>query len=206
MARLLCQSALSGAFHSGTPCSSSPQPDTLLRESSAPTAHPHVVTRHYALRACLGRIGASRRARDSWRLVSRAGSATIYRRLDQTALSRPCQASRPDRVAMFFGGYQNRFTIVVDDDIDPTRIDDVVWALSTRCDPESGIDIQRRCWSSSLDPMIHPDSKVWLNSRAVIEACRPYEWREKFPEVAETSPELRNKVLARYGRAFFGLH
>lgn len=106
----------------------------------------------------------------------------------------------------FSGGYQNRFTIVVDDDIDPTRIDDVVWALSTRCDPESGIDIQRRCWSSSLDPMIHPDSKVWLNSRAVIEACRPYEWRDKFPEVAETSPELRNKVLARYGRAFFGLH
>ena len=35
----------------------------------------------------------------------------------------------------FSGGYQNRFTIVVDDDIDPTRIDDVVWALSTRCDP-----------------------------------------------------------------------
>ena len=45
----------------------------------------------------------------------------------------------------FSGVYQNRFTIVVDDDIDPTRIDDVVWALSTRCDPETDIDIQRRC-------------------------------------------------------------
>jgi 4-hydroxy-3-polyprenylbenzoate decarboxylase len=105
----------------------------------------------------------------------------------------------------FSGGYQNRFTIVVDDDIDPTRIDDVVWALSTRCDPEADIDIQRRSWSSSLDPMIHPDSKVFLNSRAVIDACRPYEWREKFPEVAETSPELRKKVLAKLGRGFFGL-
>ena len=105
----------------------------------------------------------------------------------------------------FSGGYQNRFTIVVDDDIDPTRIDDVVWALSTRCDPETGIDIQRRCWSSSLDPMIHPDSKVLLNSRAVIEACRPYEWMSKFPEVAETSPDLRKQVLGKYGRAFFGL-
>src|SRR5207249_3913764 len=84
----------------------------------------------------------------------------------------------------FSGGYQNRFTIVVDDDIDPTRIDDVVWALSTRCDPES---------------------KVLLNSRAVIEACRPYEWMSKFPEVAETSPDLRKQVLGKYGRTFFGL-
>jgi 4-hydroxy-3-polyprenylbenzoate decarboxylase len=105
----------------------------------------------------------------------------------------------------FSGGYQNRFTIVVDEDIDPTRIDDVVWALSTRCDPENDIDIQRRCWSSSLDPMIHPDSKALMNSRAVIDACRPYEWKERFPEVAETSPELRKKVLHKLGRGFFGL-
>jgi hypothetical protein len=53
--------------------------------------------------------------------------------------------------------------------------------------------------------MIHPDSKVWLNSRAVIEACRPYEWMDKFPEVAETSPELRKTVLDKLGRSFFGL-
>jgi hypothetical protein len=27
----------------------------------------------------------------------------------------------------------------------------------------------------------------------------------KFPEVAETSPELRRSVLGKFGRAFFGL-
>lgn len=90
-------------------------------------------------------------------------------------------------------------------DIDLTRIDDVVWALSTRCDPDGDIDIQRRCWSSALDPMIHPDSKVFLNSRAVIDACRPYEWMSKFPEVAETSPDLRKKDLDKFARGFFGL-
>ena len=105
----------------------------------------------------------------------------------------------------FSGGYQNRFTIVVDNDIDPTRIDDVVWALSTRCDPEIDIDIMKRSWSSSLDPMIPPDSKALMNSRAVIDACRPYEWMEDFPEVAETSPKLRKTVLEKYGRSFFGL-
>lgn len=105
----------------------------------------------------------------------------------------------------FSGSYQNRFTIVVDDDIDPTRIEDVIWALSTRCDPEIDIDIMRRCWSSSLDPMIPPDSKVLMNSRAVVDACKPYEWMNDFPEVAETSPELRKKVLEKLGRSFFGL-
>ncbi len=105
----------------------------------------------------------------------------------------------------FSGGYQNRFTIVVDDDIDPTRIDDVVWALSTRCDPETDIDIMRRCWSSSLDPMIPPGSNALMNSRAVIDACKPYEWMKDFPEVAETGPELRNRVVEKLGRAFFGL-
>jgi len=53
--------------------------------------------------------------------------------------------------------------------------------------------------------MIHPDSKIFLNSRAVIDACRPYEWMKQFPEVAETSPELRKKMLEKYGRRFFGL-
>jgi hypothetical protein len=53
--------------------------------------------------------------------------------------------------------------------------------------------------------MIHPDSKVFLNSRAVIDACRPYEWMNRFPAVAETSPEVRKKVLAKLGKPFFGL-
>ena len=58
---------------------------------------------------------------------------------------------------------------------------------------------------SFLDPMIHPDSKVFLNSRAVIDGYRPYEWMNRFPEVAETSPALRIQVLAKLGRKFFGL-
>jgi len=38
--------------------------------------------------------------------------------------------------------------------------------------------------------MIHPDSKVLMNSRAVVDACRPYEWMSKFPEVAKQAPSL----------------
>jgi 4-hydroxy-3-polyprenylbenzoate decarboxylase len=53
--------------------------------------------------------------------------------------------------------------------------------------------------------MIPAGSKALMNSRAVIDACRPYEWMKDFPEVAETSPELRNAVLEKFGRSFFGL-
>ncbi len=48
-------------------------------------------------------------------------------------------------------------------------------------------------------------SNALMNSRAVIDACRPYEWMKDFPEVAKTSAELRKAVLARFGRSFFWL-
>jgi 4-hydroxy-3-polyprenylbenzoate decarboxylase len=87
-------------------------------------------------------------------------------------------------------------------EVDFPRIDDVVWAPSTRCDPETDIDSRRR--SGRLDPMIHPDVKALMNSRAVIDACRPYEWKERFPEVAETGPELEKECWKKFRRSLFG--
>ena len=100
------------------------------------------------------------------------------------------------------GAYQGRFVIVVDDDIDPTNIDDVLWALRTRCDPESSIDIIRRCWSTHLDPII-PVSRKGLNSRAIIEATRPYEWIADFPPVVAPSPALEREVMKKWSHVIF---
>ena len=33
----------------------------------------------------------------------------------------------------------------------------------------------------------------------VIDAARPYEWRDRFPEVVASSPALKQQVLARWG-------
>ncbi|MCY4487452.1 MAG: hypothetical protein OXF11_10115 [Deltaproteobacteria bacterium] len=41
--------------------------------------------------------------------------------------------------------------------------------------------------------------KPGLNSRAIIDACRPYEWAKDFPPVSGASPELKEKVLERFG-------
>jgi len=78
------------------------------------------------------------------------------------------------------GAYLGRYVIVVDDDIDITNTEEVIWAISSRSDPVDSIEILRRCWSGPLDPRI-PVGEKGFNSRAVIDAPRPYEWRDKFP-------------------------
>ncbi len=98
------------------------------------------------------------------------------------------------------GAYLGRFTVVVDEDIDVMNLDEVMWAICTRCDPEKDIDILRRCWSGPLDPIIPPGQKGH-NSRALIDATRPFEWRDQFPRVAESSPEKRAEVLKKWGKA-----
>jgi UbiD family decarboxylase len=94
------------------------------------------------------------------------------------------------------GSYLGRFVVVVDEDIDPTDLFEVLWAMCTRCDPAEDIDIIRKMWSGPLDPRI-PRGTTW-NSRAVIDACRPFEMLADFPPVARATPELRAKVEAKF--------
>ncbi len=93
------------------------------------------------------------------------------------------------------GNYLGRFVVVVEQDIDPTNTFDVIWAMSTRCDPVEDIDFIRQAWSGPLDPRKNGAH----NSRAIVVACRPYESIKDFPAVAESSLELRGKTLEKWG-------
>ncbi|HEY5607651.1 MAG TPA: UbiD family decarboxylase [Alphaproteobacteria bacterium] len=95
------------------------------------------------------------------------------------------------------GNYLGRFVVVVDEDIDPANLHDVNWAMATRCDPERDIDIVRNAWSGPLDPRKRVGEV--FNSRALVDACRPYDWKDEFPPVAESSPELKAKTKAKWG-------
>ncbi|MDF1555483.1 MAG: UbiD family decarboxylase [Deferrisomatales bacterium] len=97
-------------------------------------------------------------------------------------------------------GYVNRFTVVVDDDIDPSNLYDVIWAMGTRCNPEGDLDILRKNWSSRLDPLVFGDELY--NSRAIIDACIPYERRHDFPRVAQTSPAYKRLMKEKFGPLF----
>ena len=91
--------------------------------------------------------------------------------------------------------------IVVDEDINPRDLPEVMWAVCTRSDPAQDIEILRRCLSGPLDPMISPEQRKRRDygmSRAIIDATRPYEWRNEFPVVAESTPAQKAQMLAKW--------
>ena len=96
------------------------------------------------------------------------------------------------------GAYCNRWTIVVDDDIDPTNINDVILAMCTRCDPRDQVDIIHGGWSSALDPMCYDLETDKRNSRVVIDACVPFNRKKTFPVIARASKELDGRMRAKW--------
>lgn len=107
-----------------------------------------------------------------------------------------CQ-SRPG----VFGG---RYVVVVDDDIDPTDLRDVTWAMCSRSDPGTGIEIIRHSWGTPLDPLIERPPGTAIeeceSARAIIFACKPFSRMLKgtFPGVVESSPETRKKYAEKW--------
>ncbi len=97
------------------------------------------------------------------------------------------------------GAYMSRYSVVVDDDIDPSNLQEVMWAVATRTDPSIDIDIIQRGMGSKNDPMFvsYPYDAPY-SSKAVIDACRPFDHLHDFPEVAEISRELEAKIRAKW--------
>lgn len=96
------------------------------------------------------------------------------------------------------GAYMGRIVVVVEDDIDVTDLEEVMWAVVTRSDPERSLDLIKRAWSGPIDPAIHPDEKGH-NSRLLIDATRPWEWRDRFPPAIGPEPEVKRETRRRWG-------
>jgi len=94
-----------------------------------------------------------------------------------------------------------RYVVVVDEDIDPTNLKEVLWAMMTRVDPKTDIEIVEGSWSTPLDPRMPPEKKAardYTNSRAIFYALRPFAWRDNFPKVSRVSRQLRETVVEKY--------
>jgi UbiD family decarboxylase len=101
------------------------------------------------------------------------------------------------------GAYMSRYAVVVDEDIDPSNLQEVMWAVATRTDPEVDIDIIKRGMGSKNDPMsIAYPYNAPFSSKAIIDACRPYDHINEFPDVAEASKELQEKVRSKWRDLF----
>ena len=100
------------------------------------------------------------------------------------------------------GGYHGRFIVLVDDDVDPSNVSDVLWAMGTRCDPATSFEVARSCWSSPLDPRITPDDREQANfssSRGIIDACKPFHWMKDYPATSTLSTQDFEQTMRRWG-------
>ena len=101
--------------------------------------------------------------------------------------------------------YMNRFIILVDDDVDPSNTKDVMWALATRCEPSEDLDILKNMRGTPLDPRLPPEKRKiadYTHSTAILNACRPWAWKDEFPETIMSSPQELEGVKKKWASFF----
>ena len=101
------------------------------------------------------------------------------------------------------GAYYTKWIIVVDEDVDPTDLEQVVWAMSTRCDPANDIDILRNTWSTYLDPTKNPPEERPYGSKALINACKEHRYIHVFSKRTLLRKSTYEKVCSKWDK--FGL-
>jgi UbiD family decarboxylase len=93
------------------------------------------------------------------------------------------------------------YYVAVDDDVDPANLKEVLWAMQTRVDPATDVEIIHEAWTSDLDPRLSPAKRAageLTVGRLLINACRPYAWKDQFPRTNASSPQLRHQVTEKY--------
>ena len=98
------------------------------------------------------------------------------------------------------GASMYRYYVAVDDDIDPVDLKQVIWAMCTRVDPAESVQTLKS-WTSDLDPRLAPDKRDkgdFTMSRMLIDACKPYSWRDRFPPANKFSAETRKEIWEKW--------
>jgi UbiD family decarboxylase len=102
-----------------------------------------------------------------------------------------------------FAGRDLCHAIVVDEDIDPFNLEKVFWAIATRYEPQVALDIVRRLSHEEHDVAGAKKGGSTANnpvSAAIIDACRPYRWIDKFPRTTDISKELMKRTVEKWGK------
>ncbi len=101
----------------------------------------------------------------------------------------------------------NKMIIVVDDDIDPSSLEEVLFAVTSRCNPAEDVQIITGTPSGPLDPNIPLEKRAikdYTSSMMIIDATRkPFPLMNKFPKVNAIDRELKEKVIAKWGSKLY---
>lgn len=96
------------------------------------------------------------------------------------------------------GAYYTKWIIAVDEDVDPTDTNQVIWAAASRCNPIDDIDILRNTWSTWLDPTQNPPEKRPYGSKALINACKEHRHLPVFSKRTTLRREIYDQVTSRW--------
>jgi 4-hydroxy-3-polyprenylbenzoate decarboxylase len=114
-------------------------------------------------------------------------------------------------IASQYPAEMGSYTVVVEDDIDPSNLDQVLWAMATRARLDRQIQILPGCHTNNVNTAIPLKEKrssekaVPLTAaRVVIDACRDLSWKDDWYPIARVSPELRTQLLEKWKSVFSG--
>jgi UbiD family decarboxylase len=124
--------------------------------------------------------------------------------------SYPGHSTQAGMIAAQCGGsaYASKYIVVADEDVDVTNLETLIWAMLMRTDPKESIQFIDGSWDSPADPRLPPERRKagdLTHSVAIINACRPYHWRDQFPPANTPSPEVARKAQETFGWLLNGL-
>ncbi len=96
------------------------------------------------------------------------------------------------------GAYYAKWIVAVDEDVDPSNINQVLWAMATRCNPVEDIDILRQTWSTWLDPTQNPPEERPYGSKALINACKEHRYITQFSKRTRIRRSVYESVARRW--------
>jgi 4-hydroxy-3-polyprenylbenzoate decarboxylase len=98
--------------------------------------------------------------------------------------------------------YFTKWIVAVDEDVDPTNFNEVLWAMTTRCHPADDVEILRNTWSTWLDPSQNPPEQRPWGSKALINACKNYRYLESFSKRTMLTRPMWEQIAARWVTEF----
>lgn len=99
--------------------------------------------------------------------------------------------------------YYSKLIVVVDEDVDPTDIDQVLWAIATRFAPERDIDVLTDTWSTYLDPARFPNEERPYGAKMLLDATIPHRHYDEFPERNAIAEAVYETVAERWNELGF---
>jgi 4-hydroxy-3-polyprenylbenzoate decarboxylase len=135
-----------------------------------------------------------------WQIEGGSGKKFLVLSIEQAFEGHARQvlhAAAASRGALFGG----KWIVVVDTDIDPTNVIEVMWALSSRVNGLDDMDfVQVAPTGSIIDPL----TGQYHNTRILVDATVPYarKMAGTFPKAVTVSDDLKRTLMNRWGDLF----